>query len=41
MREYERFSTACANAYIQPLMGRYLGGLERELKGAGFACPCC
>ena len=24
MREYERFSTACANAYIQPLMGRYL-----------------
>jgi N-methylhydantoinase A len=39
MREYERFSTACANAYIQPLMGRYLAGLERELKGAGFACP--
>jgi len=21
MREYERFSTACANAYVQPLMG--------------------
>ncbi|MGB6538959.1 MAG: hydantoinase/oxoprolinase family protein [Xanthobacteraceae bacterium] len=39
MREYERFSTACANAYIQPLMGRYLAGLERELKRAGFACP--
>jgi N-methylhydantoinase A len=39
MREYERFSTACANAYIQPLMGRYLTGLERELKRAGFACP--
>jgi N-methylhydantoinase A len=39
MREYERFSTACANAYIQPLMGRYLGGLERELARAGFACP--
>src|ERR1700683_2583542 len=31
MREYERFSTACANAYIQPLMGRYLTRLEREL----------
>ena len=31
MREYERFSTACANAYIQPLMGRYLTELEREL----------
>ena len=39
MREYERFSTACANAYIQPLMGRYLTGLERELRQAGFVCP--
>jgi N-methylhydantoinase A len=39
MREYERFSTACANAYIQPLMRRYLGGLERELERAGFVCP--
>ena len=39
MREYERFSTACANAYIQPLMGRYLVGLERELRHAGFVCP--
>ena len=39
MREYERFSTACANAYIQPLMRRYLTGLERELKRAGFGCP--
>jgi N-methylhydantoinase A len=39
MREYERFSTACANAYIQPLMGRYLAGLVRELRRAGFVCP--
>src|ERR1700751_3813492 len=39
MREYERFSTACANAYLQPLIGRYLGKLERELAGAGFRCP--
>jgi N-methylhydantoinase A len=39
MREYERFSTACVNAYIQPLMGRYLKGLERELQQAGFVCP--
>ncbi len=39
MREYERFSTACANAYIQPLMGRYLVKLERELARAGFVCP--
>jgi N-methylhydantoinase A len=39
MREYERFSTACANAYIQPLMARYLGNLERDLAAAGFDCP--
>ena len=39
MREYERFSTACANAYLQPLMGRYLMRLESELKRVGFACP--
>ena len=39
MREYERFSTACANAYIQPLMGRYLAALERQLAHAGFICP--
>jgi N-methylhydantoinase A len=39
MREYERFSTACANAYIQPLMGRYLKNLEHELARAGFKCP--
>ncbi|HKW55518.1 MAG TPA: hydantoinase/oxoprolinase family protein, partial [Stellaceae bacterium] len=39
MREYERFSTACANAYVQPLMGRYLVRLERDLASAGFACP--
>ena len=39
MREYERFSTACANAYIAPLMGRYLKGLERELQTAGYICP--
>ena len=39
MREYERFSTACANAYVQPLMARYLRGLERGLRARGFACP--
>ena len=39
MREYERFSTACANAYLQPLIGRYLASLERELQRAGFRCP--
>ena len=39
MREYERFSTACANAYLQPLIGRYLTSLEHELQRAGFRCP--
>jgi len=39
MREYERFSTACANAYLQPLMGRYLRRLESELQRAGLHCP--
>ena len=39
MREYERFSTASANAYLQPLIGSYLTRLERELGAAGFRCP--
>ena len=39
MREYERFSTACANAYVQPMIGRYLGNLEALLRQEGFRCP--
>src|SRR5437763_3284561 len=39
MREYERFSTACANAYLQPLIGRFLDKLGRDLGQAGFTCP--
>ena len=39
MREYERLSTACANAYVQPLMARYLGHLARDLKAAGVSAP--
>ena len=39
MREYERFSTACANAYLQPLIGSYVAKLDRELLRAGFHCP--
>ena len=39
MREYERFSTACANAYIQPLIATYLANLQRDLGAAGFNCP--
>ena len=39
MREYERFSTACANAYVQPLIGRYLTDLDAMLRREGFVCP--
>ena len=37
IREFERTSTACANAYVQPLMSRYLGRLEQRLAEIGFA----
>jgi N-methylhydantoinase A len=37
IREYERTSTACANAYVQPLMRRYLNRLETRLTEIGFA----
>lgn len=39
MREYERLSTACANAYVQPLMSRHLEGLAAELERIGITCP--
>jgi len=38
-REYERFSTTCANAYLQPLMSSYLAEFESDLRREGFACP--
>ncbi len=31
-REYERTSTTVVNAYLAPVMGRYLGGIERRLR---------
>jgi N-methylhydantoinase A len=36
LREYERLSTACANAYVQPLMSGYLERLGGALRDAGF-----
>jgi N-methylhydantoinase A len=36
IREFERSSTACANAYVQPLMRRYLDQLETSLGEIGF-----
>ncbi|MDD9907645.1 MAG: hydantoinase/oxoprolinase family protein, partial [Rhodospirillaceae bacterium] len=37
VREFERFTTATANAYVQPLMARYLTRLESELDQRGFS----
>ncbi len=39
IREYERMSTACANAYVQPLMAGYLRRLEHGLHALGTTCP--
>ena len=39
MREYERFNTVVANAYIKPLMKSYLGRLAGRLAGEGADCP--
>ena len=39
IREYERWSTASANAYVQPLMAGYIARLEAALAGLGFLCP--
>ena len=38
MREYERFNTTVANAYIKPLMKSYLGRLKGRLADEGAAC---
>ena len=39
MREYERFNTTIANAYIKPLMKSYLGRLKGRLAEQGATCP--
>jgi len=39
MREFERFNTVCANAYVQPLMASYLVRLRDELLARGADCP--
>jgi N-methylhydantoinase A len=39
MREYERFNTVCANAYVQPLMSSYLVRLRDQLRQLGITCP--
>lgn len=39
MREFERFNTVCANAYVKPLMSSYLNRLVERLGGIGATCP--
>jgi len=36
IREYERLSTTVANAYVKPLMSRYLGSLAGQLQARGI-----
>lgn len=39
VREFDRLCTTLANAYVMPLMKRYLVALNRTLKESGFDCP--
>ena len=39
MREYERFNTTAANAYVKPMMQSYLGRLQARLAETGATCP--
>ena len=39
MREYERFNTTIANAYIKPLIKSYLARLKGRLADEGANCP--
>lgn len=39
MREFERFNTVCANAYVRPRMEDYLTRLQTRLVDMGATCP--
>jgi N-methylhydantoinase A len=39
MREFERFNTVCANAYVRPQMAAYLSRLQGRLNEMGTTCP--
>ena len=39
MREFQRFNTVCANAYVQPVMASYLRRLTGSLEGIGITAP--
>jgi N-methylhydantoinase A len=39
IREYYRLSTTVINAYLQPVLGRYLAALDHRLDAAGVVSP--
>ncbi|WP_321804479.1 hydantoinase/oxoprolinase family protein [Burkholderia sp. BCC1988] len=39
IREFERFNTVCANAYVRPIMKSYLDRLLGQVRAAGAVCP--
>ena len=39
IKEFERFSTTAVNAYVGPVVSRYLGRLGERLASAGYAGP--
>ncbi|ARM92120.1 hydantoinase A/oxoprolinase protein (plasmid) [Rhizobium sp. CIAT894] len=39
MREFERFNTVCANAYVKPAIKSYLDRFVVSLKEVGVGCP--
>ena len=39
VREYERLMTAACNAYVQPIMARYLRALQTKFTDKKFRCP--
>jgi len=39
IREYERVSTVVANAYVQPLAGRYIDNIVKQLGELGISAP--
>jgi N-methylhydantoinase A len=39
LREFERFNTVCANAYVKPLIKTYLDRLRSSMADIGVLCP--
>lgn len=39
IREYYRLSTTVVNAYLQPILARYIDNLDERLKGIGVVTP--